>query len=87
MHIRFADRDEDFIKAQVQNGFYSNETELVRDAVRRMREEKERAARFNAAVLQGAKDIAEGRTTPLTPELMQELVQSGIDRAKERKKG
>jgi hypothetical protein len=37
--------------------------------------------------MQGAKDIAEGRSTPLTPVLMQELVQSGIDRAKERKKG
>jgi hypothetical protein len=51
------------------------------------REKEEHSIRFQAAVMQGAKDIAEGRTTPLTPVLMQELVQSGIDRAKERKKG
>ncbi len=82
MHIRFAEVDENFIKTEVQNGFYANETELVRDAVRRLREEKERTNRIHSAVMQGAKDIAEGRTTPLTPELMKELVQSGIERAK-----
>ena len=38
MHVRFADVDENFIKTEVQSGFYTNETELVRDAVRRMRE-------------------------------------------------
>ena len=41
MHIRFAEIDEGFIKSQVESGFYTNETEVVRDAVRRLREEQQ----------------------------------------------
>lgn len=82
MHIRFADVDEKFIKNTVEQGFYASETELVRDAVRKMREEKERIARFHAAVMKGEQDIQAGRTTPLTPELMQQLMQEGFDAAK-----
>lgn len=81
MHIRFAEVDENFIRNEVLQGFYVNETELVRDAVRRLREAKQRSSRFQAAVMQGAEDIAAGRTTPLTPELMDQLVREGMDMA------
>ena len=41
MHINFPAVGETYIKQQVESGFYSNATELVRDAVRRMREADE----------------------------------------------
>ena len=66
MHVRFADVDENFIKAEVHNGFYVNETELIRDAVRRLREDKERAKRFQEAVSKGVQAIEQGETVELT---------------------
>jgi len=37
MNVNFPAVDEIYIKQKVESGFYSNATELVRDAVRRMR--------------------------------------------------
>jgi antitoxin ParD1/3/4 len=82
MHVRFADVDENFIKTEVQGGFYTNETELVRDAVRRMREEKERASRFQEAVSQGIRAVERGETVALTPDLLQEIKQDAIRKAR-----
>ncbi len=82
MHVRFADVDENFIKTEVQGGFYSNETELVRDAVRRMREEKERARHFQEAVAQGVQAVDRGETVILTPDLLHEIKQDAIRKAK-----
>ncbi|MCP4933751.1 MAG: hypothetical protein GY927_05980 [bacterium] len=81
MHIRFANADENFIKAEVQRGFYTNETELVRDAVRRMREDKERAKRFQEAIAKGVQAVERGETVALTPELLQEIKQEAIRKA------
>ncbi len=38
MNINFPTMDEGYIKEMVESGYYSNATELVRDAVRRLRE-------------------------------------------------
>jgi antitoxin ParD1/3/4 len=82
MHVRFANVDENFIKTEVLNGFYTNETELVRDAVRRMREEKERAKRFQEAVVRGIQAVERGETVALTPDLLQEIKQDAICKAR-----
>ena len=82
MHVRFADVDENFIKTEVLSGFYTNETELVRDAVRRMREEKERAKRFQEAVAKGIQAVERGETVALTPDLLQEIKQDAIRKAR-----
>jgi antitoxin ParD1/3/4 len=81
MHVRFADADEQFIKMEVQGGFYTNETELVRDAVRRMREDKERARRFQDAVAKGVQAVERGETVALTPALLQEIKQQALQKA------
>jgi putative addiction module CopG family antidote len=82
MFERLAEVDRTFIKSQVAEGFYTSEIEVVRDALRRMRQEQAQAARFQAAVMEGERAIQEGRTAPLTPELMQRLIEEGISRAK-----
>lgn len=38
MNIVFPPVDESYIKAKIDDGYYTNATELVRDAVRRLRE-------------------------------------------------
>ena len=65
----------------MQAGFYTNETELVHSAVRRLREEKERVARFKTAVEKGVQEVKQGKTTPYTPDLMEEIVQTAIQKA------
>ena len=85
MHIRFAEVDEHFIKTEVKNGFYTNETELVRDAVRRMREEKMRARDFQEAVAKGILSAERGETVTFTPGLLQEIKREGIGKAQEKK--
>ncbi len=82
MHIRFAEVDEIFIKTEVHSGFYTNETELVRDAVRRMREEKERARRFQEAVAKGVQAVERGETVALTPDLLHEIKKDAIRKAR-----
>lgn len=69
MNIQFPSADETYIKQQVEAGFYSNATELVRDAVRRLREEHERRAALRAAVQVGEDQIARGEYQPYTSEL------------------
>jgi len=81
MHLRFSDVDEHYIKGKVESGFYTSENEVVRDAVRRMREEEERIARFQAAVRLGDEQIARGDTLPYSKELFEQIEQRAIQRA------
>ncbi len=85
MHIRFSNIDNKFIKNQVHDGYYTNETELVRDAVRRMREENEKKKQFFDAVMLGDEAIERGDTQTLTSELMETIKNRAIKKAKKGK--
>jgi antitoxin ParD1/3/4 len=68
MNIDFPAVDEGFIKNKVSSGYYTNATELLRDAVRRMREADEsKRTRLACALELGEADIAAGRTASYTP--------------------
>lgn len=83
MHIEFAKVDEAFIKASVAGGYYKSEAEVVRDAVRRIREDKEKAREeLYEALRLGDADIAAGRVKPYTPELLQSIIKEARARAK-----
>ena len=86
MHVRLSEVDENYIKSKVASGFYTSENEVVRDAVRRMREEEERIARFQAAVRIGDEQIERGETVPYSKELMEQISQRAVQRAKQGKK-
>jgi antitoxin ParD1/3/4 len=85
MHVRLSEVDENYIKGKVESGFYTSENEVVRDAVRRMREEEERIARFQAAVRIGDEQIERGDTVPYSKELMEHISQRAVQRAKQGK--
>jgi putative addiction module CopG family antidote len=82
MHIRFAEADKAFIAHQIQQGFFTSETELVRAAVRDMRERQEN--RFYQAIQAGADDVRHGRTMPLTDALKAEIVEKAIKKSKKK---
>jgi antitoxin ParD1/3/4 len=73
MNINFPPVDAGYIKTKVESGYYSNATEMVRDAVRRMREQDDQHGRLLAALEAGERDIAEGRTVPYTQDLLKEI--------------
>ncbi len=81
MNVGFPEMDEKFIKSKVENGFYMNETEVVRDAVRHMRQEEERRKNFRAAVQLGVDQIAKGEGIPYTEELMDDMERNATIKA------
>jgi len=82
MHLKFATVDEKYIKEKVNAGFYSSETELVKDAVRRMREKEGQFERFQTAVRLGDEQIAKGDTVPYSKNLIDTATKRAIKRAK-----
>jgi antitoxin ParD1/3/4 len=81
MNINFSPVDEKFIKQSVDEGIYSNANELVRDAVRRLRESEERHLELLAALELGEADIAKGRTRTYSRDLVQAVRERAINRA------
>ena len=75
MNINFPPVDAGYIKTMVESGYYSNATEMVRDAVRRMREQDDHYGRLLAALEIGERDITAGRTVPYTPDLLKQIEQ------------
>jgi len=73
MNINFPSVDAGYIKTKVESGYYSNATEMVRDAVRRMREQDDEHRRLLAALEIGERDITAGRTVPYTADLLNEI--------------
>lgn len=87
MNIVFPSIDASYIKAKVEGGFYSNATELVRDAVRRLRElEDAKYERLMLALEVGERDIREGHTEPYTPELLDKIEKDARKHAAEGRK-
>jgi len=89
MNINFPPMDEQFIKDMVKKGYYSNATEVVRDAVRRQREkgaaERDIEHRFSAAIKKGEDDIKAGRTVPYDKNFWKRLEKETKNRAKKGK--
>ena len=84
MNINFPAVDESFIKGMVDGGYYSNATDVVRDAVRRLRQEEEhKRSRLLEALEIGERAIREGRTTSYTAKLLDEIEQDARKHAAE----
>ncbi len=76
MNVIFPPVDESYIKAKVEDGFYTNATELVRDAVRRLREQDDaKYTRLISAIELGEKDAREGKGNAYTPEIFDQIMQ------------
>lgn len=85
MNINFPPVDEAFIKSKIDTGYYSNATELVRDAVRRLRQEDEKRQELLAALRVGEEQIARGETVSYTPHLLDRLAREAMANAKNHK--
>jgi antitoxin ParD1/3/4 len=75
MNVDFPPVDEGYIKAKVKSGCYVDESELIRDAVRRMRKQDEKREQPLAALEAGEEDIEAGRYRAYNSDLLGEIVE------------
>ena len=69
-----------FVQDEAANGGYGNQSDVVREGLRLLRERKQKAAALLAALEKGHTDTLAGRTKPLTDERLRAIA----DRAKAR---
>jgi antitoxin ParD1/3/4 len=73
MHVNLSPEMETYIKGKVSTGFYGNATEVIRDAIRRMQADEERAAAFRRAVAEGEAELDRGEGTDYTAKRLDEI--------------
>ncbi len=86
MHINLSSEVENYIQSKVNSGFYGNASEVVRDAIRRLRDEDEKLEALRAAIQIGDDQIARGEYEHYSSALMTELTRQAIENAKQGKK-
>ena len=84
MHLKLGEPYDNYIEGEIQAGFFSNATEVVRDALRRRMEskEKQRIEKIHALIAIGEDQIKNGDTVPFSPDFMD----NAMKRAKENSK-
>lgn len=78
MNIAFPSKDEDYLKQKVEEGFYGNITEAVRDAVRRMREfdEKRKLDELRTLLATGVDQAERGELIPYDANLLDSALET-----------
>jgi len=78
MHVNLSTEMENFIKSKVATGFYSNATEVIRDAVRRMQAEELRAQVWQAAIQRGDDELNRGEGIPYTAKTLSDITDAAV---------
>jgi antitoxin ParD1/3/4 len=86
MHINLSPEMEKFIQGKVEAGFYSNATEVIRDAIRRMHEEEQKVVAMRAALKVGDDQLDKGERVPYTADLVTRAAAKAKDNARRGRK-
>jgi antitoxin ParD1/3/4 len=86
MHINLSQEMEQYLQSKVGTGFYSNASEVVRDAIRRMCEEDEKLSALRTAVRVGDEQLDRGEGVPYTPERLEVLTEKAFANSRQGKK-
>jgi antitoxin ParD1/3/4 len=86
MHINLSPEMEQYLQNKVSTGFYSNASEVVRDAIRRMQEEDEKLAALRAAVQVGDEQLDRGEGVAYTPERLEKITAKAFANARSGRK-
>lgn len=76
MHVNLSPEMESYIKGKVASGFYGNATEVIRDAIRRMQADEERATAFRRAVAEGEAQLDRGEGRDYNGKRLNELAET-----------
>jgi antitoxin ParD1/3/4 len=86
MHINLSQEMEQYLQGKVSTGFYSNASEVVRDAIRRMREEDTKLSALKAAVRVGDEQIDRGEGIRYSQERLETITAKAFTHASQGKK-
>jgi len=86
MNVSLPDDLVEFVRAQSAEGGYGNQSDVVRDGLRLLREQKQKRAVLMRLLDEGQNDVAAGRTKPLTTALLRDIAARGQARAKKRRR-
>lgn len=78
MHINLSPEMESFIKGKVAGGFYSNASEVIRDAIRRMQADEARMNAWQSAIQKGVQQLDRGEGIAYSPAELENITQSAI---------
>ena len=82
MHIKLSPEMEQYLQVKVGTGYYSNASEVVRDAIRRMRDEDEKVAALRSAVAVGDQQLERGEGLTYTPERLKHITEKALASAR-----
>jgi antitoxin ParD1/3/4 len=82
MHVNLSSEIEQYLQSKVESGFYGNASEVVRDAIRRMRQEDEKLMALQAAVRVGDEQLERGEGVRYTLGLVERMTQKALTDAK-----
>lgn len=86
MHLNISAEMEQYLQAKVGTGFYGNVSEVVRDAIRRMRDEDEKLTALRAAVRAGDEQLALGQGRDYSPERLEQITEQARANSRKGKK-
>ena len=85
MNVSLPDDLDDFVAAQLKEGGYNNQSEVVREGLRLLRIRDAKLRRLRADLDAGIADVEAGRTKPLTDDLLGNIADRARQRAQARK--
>ncbi len=86
MHINLSPEIEQYLQSKVGTGFYSNASEVVRDAIRRMWEEDEKLTKLRAAVQLGDEQLDRGEGVAYSSDRLEKITEKALGNARNGKK-
>lgn len=86
MHINLSPEIERYLQTKVGTGFYSNASEVVRDAIRRMWEEDEKLEKLRAAIRQGDEQLERGEGIAYSASQLDKITEKALHNARMGKK-
>jgi antitoxin ParD1/3/4 len=86
MHINLSPEMEKYLQSKVGTGFYSDASQVVCAAIRKMREEDEKLVALRAAVQIGDEQLNRGEGIPYSPERLKTITAKALANSKHGKK-
>jgi len=82
MHINLSPEIEQYLQLKVGSGFYSNASEVIRDAIRRMRDEDDKLERLRAAVQRGDESLDRGEGHSYSSDRLEAITQKAFSNSR-----
>jgi antitoxin ParD1/3/4 len=82
MNVSLPDDLTEFVKTETAEGGYASQSDVVREALRRLRDQKEKRTTLLRLLAEADADVAAGRVEPFTKEVIADIAARARARAK-----